>query len=261
MENRNAQRVSATMETILDLFKKDQPIEVRDRRTVEDILQDARMFGSFTVPVRREAVKLPLHVYNAEERLKEISKGAIEGFAISVVMAVKYRRNMDMGEELEALLWVLGASVWEIARKRKENIYGKIGGESGDHFLTSKEIDAAEVAKEKHKSIYDQAESSLGVRMKRGRDDLQRAPRRFPLYAQPSTFTQPAPFYPQPPPPYNQPNPYYTQQQQFFPREPYGLSNRFTPGYMGFQRPRSAFPTQSRQSPATAAPANTAGAV
>jgi hypothetical protein len=236
------QRVSSTLHEVLDLFKKDQMIEVRDRKGVEEMLLDAKILGAFTIPVRRDGVQMSLHTYNTEELLKEVSMGVMEGFAVA--------------EEIEGLLWLLGASVSEMAKKRKENIYGKSVGETGDHFLTPKEIDAAEAARERQKLVSGldlSGRSDFGSRVKRSREPLEReestyAPRpagHFPLY--PS----------QPPAP------------PFFPQSPYRAGNQYTGGqyragnpygatYTGYQRGRSAIPYPTGQTPvATSAPTGT----
>jgi hypothetical protein len=77
-----------------------------------------------------------------------------------------------------------------MAKKRRENLYGKAGGESGDHFLTPKEIDAAEAVKEKYKTtsaLESRGRSPFGFMGEKRPRDFQdtrlalRPARRFPL--------------------------------------------------------------------------------
>jgi hypothetical protein len=114
--------------------------------------------------------------------LKALSRGIMDGFGVTAVLAFKYSKAMDVWEEIEALLWVIGSCVMDVAKKRRESLYGDVGSESGDQYLTPKEEDAAEAVKEKFKTTLTTDQSG---RAREYEDNcfMPRPPKRTPMFS------------------------------------------------------------------------------
>ena len=116
------------VDEVLGLFGREQPITLKNKQWVENVVREGSALGDFQVPLRKDQVLKPNDKTEATDKaLEELDQNVLDIFAAATVTAGAVADGEPFAEKLAAVLWLTGRAVWENESKRREVLYGKAG--------------------------------------------------------------------------------------------------------------------------------------